>query len=103
MAEYLYPGNSIDAVVEDFHTDEAASTPITDATFTWSLTDTDGNAITGCTDVPMTHSANGNYRGGATPTTDLTAGSEYIMTITCSNYDFKRIRRFRCINWDFDE
>lgn len=93
MIEAILIGCELKVSVLNF-VDEAGA-PITDATITFTVYTAAGVSVAGCSAVPMTGGASGNYEGYATPTADLTELATYYVLATCSNY--KHTWRSKCI------
>lgn len=87
--DFIPVGNKIDVVITTLTTASDTDTPITDATITFSVYDSDGDVVAGMGAVSVSHIGAGTYRGGSTPTTALTDGALYRVIISSSNYDFK--------------
>lgn len=81
----LLAGNSNDIVIERLRL-ASTGAAITNATLTALIQDPNKTTIA---TVSLSHEGDGDYRGSTTA--QLSAGIEYKITVTASNYTFKRV------------
>jgi len=72
---------------------------VKNATVTFTLKDTDGNAITGADGVSMPYLAgsDGTYQGTLPSTVSLTEGASYYLEVTATSSSGNGFRRIQCV------
>lgn len=85
----LLIGNDTEIVIEALRL-TADGSYVNDAVLTAAVT-ADGVAVTGASSISLEYQSgsNGNYRGIIPGTVSLTAGADYVITVTSSNYNLR--------------